>query len=166
MYKKKEQCVPQTIFTSALVGINWSKQKTKNKILLTLGVSETAFWIKEKGFFCKRDHWEKYLNMIPCELSVGLSWSFKLRTGIFKSTAVILSKSLWCRAAVWAMAPWLARHPQGTKHRPLNQILELWVQAWPVGQCSPSHCPLLCLQGTAWTAGRKMGLWTLIRRKM
>lgn len=102
MYKKKEQCVPQTIFISALVGINWSKQKAKNKILLTLGVSETAFWSKEKVwlfdfsflifFFNERDHQEKHLNILPLELPVVLPW-FILHTSILESKTQFSSES-------------------------------------------------------------------------
>lgn len=40
--------------------------------------------------FFKRDHQEKYLNMLICQLSVGLSQFFMLHTGIFTSRAVIL----------------------------------------------------------------------------
>lgn len=97
VYKKKEQRVPQTIFTSVLVGINRSKQKAKNKILLTLGVSETAFWSKEKVcgffFFVKRDHQENYLNVLPLQLPVVLSWVFLLHTSICTPKIQLSSES-------------------------------------------------------------------------
>lgn len=126
VYKKKEQRVPQTIFTSALVGINRSKQKAKNKILLTLGVSETAFWSKEKvcGFFLLRGITRKII--LTCCL-----WSY---------LQFFHGSSCYTQASVHQKYSYPQKAPL-TQGRGISCRL----QSCRLESSPPAHRPFLCL---------------------